>query len=226
LKKILVISNKIYGNQIYHQLKLLNLPYKFYLITQKDKFNFKNIKKINPTYIFIPYWSFFVPKNIYANYECINFHITDLPYGRGGTPLQNLILRKFKKTKITAFKCDDILDGGNIYLKKPLSLNGTAKEILTRASDKIFKMIIKILNKKIIPKPQKGKIYKFKRRNHSDSRITSIKGLRNIYDFIRMLDAEEYPKAFIDTNHFKFEFSNAKIYKNNITASVKIYKKK
>ena len=41
-----------------------------------------------------------------------------------------------------------------------------------------------------------------------------------------MLDAEEYPKAFIDTNHFKFEFSNAKIYKDNITASVKILKKK
>ena len=98
MDKILLISNKNYGNQIYHQLKLLKLPFKLQLIT-KRKLNFQNIKKIKPKYIFIPFGSFIVPKDIYSNYECINFHITDLPYGRGGTPLQNLILRNLKKQK-------------------------------------------------------------------------------------------------------------------------------
>jgi len=32
-------------------------------------------------------------KEIFENYEIILFHMTDLPYGRGGSPLQNLIVR-------------------------------------------------------------------------------------------------------------------------------------
>ena len=40
---------------------------------------------------------------IVKNYTCICFHMTDLPYGRGGSPLQNLILDG-KNTMITAFR--------------------------------------------------------------------------------------------------------------------------
>ncbi len=27
-------------------------------------------------------------------FECVCFHMTDVPYGRGGSPLQNLIIRE------------------------------------------------------------------------------------------------------------------------------------
>ena len=42
----------------------------------------------------------------------------------------------------------------------------------------MLNMIIEILNKNIQPKPQKGKIYKFKRRNPSDSNISNIRDLK------------------------------------------------
>ena len=32
-------------------------------------------------------------QEIHENYKCIIFHMTDLPFGRGGSPLQNLISR-------------------------------------------------------------------------------------------------------------------------------------
>ena len=55
--------------------------------------------------------------------------MTDLPYGRGGSPLQNLIMMGKRNTKLTAFKCVKKLDSGPIYLKKKLSLDGNLEEI-------------------------------------------------------------------------------------------------
>ncbi len=34
-----------------------------------------------------------MPREIFENWACVVFHMTDLPYGRGGSPLQNLIVR-------------------------------------------------------------------------------------------------------------------------------------
>ena len=52
-----------------------------------------------PKYIFFPHWSKKVDTKIVNNYECVCFHETDLPYGRGGSPIQNLILRNQKMIK-------------------------------------------------------------------------------------------------------------------------------
>ncbi len=86
--------------------------------------------------------------------------MTDLPFGRGGSPLQNLIERGIENTKISAIKVDDGIDTGDIYFKESLNLNGTADEIFIRASQIIFnKMIPKIINEKILPKKQKWRSY-------------------------------------------------------------------
>ena len=53
--------------------------------------------------------------------------MTDLPFGRGGSPLENLILRGHTSTVISAIKCAPELDSGDIYLQKPLSLYGSAE---------------------------------------------------------------------------------------------------
>ena len=89
----------------------------WYLITNKNNLTVKNIRSINPKYIFFPHWSWIVPQEITNNYDCVCFHMTDLPYGRGGSPLQNLIIRGHKTTKITALKMIQELDTGDVYLK-------------------------------------------------------------------------------------------------------------
>ena len=53
----------------------------------------------------------FIPTEIFTSFECIVFHMTDLPYGRGGSPLQNLIVRGHKKTKVSALKVVKEVDG-------------------------------------------------------------------------------------------------------------------
>jgi len=205
--------------------KRYNEEYNIKIITKKETLNLKEIEKTNPKYIFFPHWSWIIPKEIYEKYNCIVFHMTDLPYGRGGSPLQNLIARGHKKTKISAIKVEKGIDTGDIYIKEELNLEGKAEEIFKRASKIIFeKMIPEILEKNITPYPQKGEIVEFKRRKPSQSNIGELESVEKIYDYIRMLDAEGYPKAYIKVNDIKYEFYDAKIENDEIQAKVKITK--
>lgn len=70
---------------------------KFLIIKEKKKLKFSLIKKINPIFIFFPHWNYKVPKNIFENYICVCFHLGRLPQNRGGSPIQNLILKNKKK---------------------------------------------------------------------------------------------------------------------------------
>ena len=135
----------------------------FHLITKKEELTLGQLQKINPRYVFFPHWSHIIPKEIHEAFECIIFHMTDLPYGRGGSPLQNLILRGHLETKITALRCIAELDAGPVYMKRPLSLNGSASEIFLRAADVVENMIGEIVHTEPIPEPQEGEPIVFRR---------------------------------------------------------------
>ena len=196
-------------NNFYEFKKKFEDKYNLYLITNKDDLIYQNVKDLNPKYIFFPHWSWLIPNEIYKNYECILFHMTDLPYGRGGSPLQNLITNKIYNTKITAIKVSKELDEGDIYLKEDFDISkGSAKEIYENASNLIFKKLIpNIIKKNIVPKKQEGDIVLFKRRTPEQSNIKTLKdiSIANLYDFIRMLDAPSYPKAYLELDNFKME---------------------
>lgn len=196
-----------------------------YVITQKSDLTVDILESIKPTYVFFPHWSFIIPKKIYDNFQCVVFHMTDLPFGRGGSPLQNLIECGFETTKISAIKVGKGIDTGDVYLKKDVSLHGTAEEIFIRIGYVIESMIDYILVKKPIPKPQEGDIVEFQRRKPEQSNIEALSSIEKIYDYIRMLDAESYPKAYIETEHFRFEFSRASQKKDCLIADVRIIKK-
>jgi methionyl-tRNA formyltransferase len=213
-----------------HQSLHLDLVKKFpkdrwHIIDAREKFTVANLNELKPDKLFIPHWSYIIPAEIYEKYECIVFHMTDLPYGRGGSPLQNLIVRGHKETKISALRVVKGLDEGDIYFKMPLSLSGSASEIFKRASGIIFEMIVNIIEKGLIPEPQQGTPVVFKRRTKDMSDVSLLKTENEMYDYIRMLDAEGYPQAFIETNDFKFEFSNAQNESGVIFANVRITKK-
>lgn len=217
----LILSNKKWHQDFIAKLNEKNFYSKWFFVNKKEDFTIEKINKINPKKIFIPHWSFRIPDTIYLNYECILFHMTDLPYGRGGSPLQNLIKLGHKRTVISAIKVVEEVDAGPIYLKKDLELNGTAKEIFLRSSNIIFSMITEILRNFPTPQKQVGEIVHFKRRKPKQSKLTNLKSIDELYDHIRMLDCEDYPKAFIEFENFILEFEQSKIIdKNNLTATV------
>ena len=133
-----------------------------------------------------------------------------------------MISRGIYKTKITALKCQKEIDSGDVYLKKELSLYGGAEEIYLRASKVIKVMILEILKKNIVPTKQNGEVVLFKRRNPEDGNMTDLHTLEECFDYIRMLDAEGYPKAFLNIGNIHLEFERASLRNGHIKADVKI----
>jgi len=197
----------------------------FIVITNKELLTYEYLKEISPDYIFFPHYSHHIQNIIYTNFECIVFHMTDLPFGRGGSPLQNLIERGIYHTKMSAIKVIEEIDAGPVYLKRDFFLYGSAEEIFLRSSQLIYNMIEDIINRKNKPLPQKGEVILFRRRTPSDSNIKNLKTLEQIFDYIRMLDADNYPLAYLETEKFRFEFSRASLKCDYIMADVKILKK-
>ena len=105
-------------------------------------------------------------------------------------------------------------------------MEGSARDIFSRSSEIIFEMIREIISKNPPPVQQKGEPTIFKIRKPEEGNLEHLKSVKNVYNFIRMLDAEGYPNAFLETKEFKFEFSNASLKSNNqILANVRITKK-
>lgn len=214
------------SNPIHAEIeKELSAKYPTTLVHTKEELSTKMLSEINPTFVFFLHWSFIIPKDIYERFDCIVFHMTNLPYGRGGSPLQNLIVRGHTSTILSAIKVEKGIDTGPIYLKKNLDLDGTATDIFKRAGLIMKDMVNEIITTNPTPVPQKGEAVLFKRRTPAESNVAELDDLRAVYDHIRMLDAEGYPKAFVETKHLRFEFTNASSDGDSVTASVKIIKK-
>lgn len=225
--KIIIATIKSWNiDNAYKFRELYKNKYEVTIFRDKKELNKEIINSINPRWIFFPHWSWIIPPEIYKKYTCVVFHITDLPFGRGGSPLQNLISKKIYETKISALKVTEKLDAGPIYLKENFYIGlGSAEEIFIQASEIIFfKMIPFIIDKNPQPIKQMGEIVTFKRRKPEESELelANIDSLKDFYDFVRMLDGEGYPKAFLKFNKFRIEFSKAQLKLNRLVGRFEI----
>ena len=148
--------------------------------------------------------------------------MTDLPFGRGGSPLQNLIVRGVYETKLSAIVCTSELDAGDVYLKRSLSLHGNAEEIYLRAAALTRDMMIEIVQTQPSPIPQTGNPVVFRRRTPEEGNIGACEELSEVFDYIRMLDAEGYPPAFLEIGRLRLEFTRAALRNGRIEANVVI----
>ena len=142
--------------------------------------------------------------------------------GRGGSPLQNLIVRGIYETQLSALRCVRELDAGPIYAQVPLSLHGSAEEILLRAAALIEGLIVDIVEQRPTPRPQAGDATVFRRRRPQDGDVAGLTQLSQVHDHIRMLDAEGYPPAFLRVGSLKLEFSRSRLAADHLLADVRI----
>lgn len=194
----------------------------FAFISSYDDLTVERLRSLAPRYVFLPHWSKIVPPEIHSQFECVIFHMTDVPFGRGGSPLQNLIARGIYETQMTALRCTSAIDAGPVYMKRPFSLHGNAEEIYLRASDLITAMIEEMVQTHTEPAAQEGEPTEFSRRTPDQSDIAALGSLRALYDQIRMLDADGYPHACAQVGRFRLEFTRAALRDGEIKADVKI----
>ena len=195
---------------------------RFQLISNPGEITVEHLTELSPRYVFFPHWSHIIPADVFQEFECVIFHMTDLPFGRGGSPLQNLIARGIYETQISALKCVKEVDAGPIYIKWPLSLHGAAEDIYLRASKIVEKMIVEIIKTNPQPLAQSGKPTFFKRRRPEQGNLLNAESLEQVFDMIRMLDADGYPHAFINVGNFRLEFMRASRKADSLIADVRI----
>lgn len=198
------------------------LPGRWHLVTAPRELEQLLAEGMHPRYIFFPHWSWKVPVAITDVHECVCFHMTDVPFGRGGSPLQNLIVRGFDRTRLTALRMVAELDAGPVYAKVDLSLDGSAGQIFERAAEQVYGLIQWIVAHEPQPQQQKGEIVAFPRRTPAQSRLPEAEELRQLYDHIRMLDADGYPTAFLDHGLWRLEFHEARLDGDRLQAQVSI----
>ena len=181
----------------------------------------KRLEEISPDWIFFFHWSEIVSKNIYSKYKCVTIHTGNLPEDRGGSPLQNQILVPKILSRVNAIVLQDPVDSGDIYNSYPISLQGSLEDIWSSITEVTKILIEDCINDNLKPIPQKGKVKTFKRKKDNKLNLTN---LDSIYDQIRMLDANGYPKTHLIIDGFKLEFSRAKYNGEKIVSDVEITK--
>lgn len=193
-------------------------------VGRKEELNPELIKRFQPDYIFFAHWNWIVSKEIHENSECVVFHTAPLPYGRGGSPIQNLIIDGFTSSPVCAIKMMNECDAGPIYATQEVSLDGGLYSIFSGINEAINVLIMDIIINKPIPVPQKGKPHVYQRLTESDNEIPKGMSLKQIYDRVRMVDHPDYPNAFIIHGDSKFEFYSASLNGKSLDVKCKIKK--
>ena len=191
-------------------------------IRAPEELTVEALERFGPRYVFFPHWSQIVPTAIVDRFECVCFHATPVPYGRGGSPIQNMIVRGHQETRLTALRMVAEVDAGPVYLQRPVSLLGGLEEIFLRISKTALEMMEDILAREPQPVAQEGTPTVFKRRGPSESAIPIAGSLEAWFDHIRMLDGEGYPRAFVEVGGMRLEFSRPALHRGRLEATVAI----
>lgn len=218
-KDYIIATTKSWNIEAYKKITP-TIDGKWHLATTPGELQNLLEQSFQPRYIFFPHWSWKVPSEVFKRFECVCFHMTDVPFGRGGSPLQNLIARGVRQTKLTALRMVEEMDAGPVYFKVPLDLSGSAQEIFQRATEPVFEMVRLLVEQEPIPRQQEGEPVFFERRRPEQSQLPETGDIEQLYNHIRMLDAESYPRAFTVHDTWRLEFSNASLHEGELAASV------
>ena len=131
-------------------------------------------------------------------------HESDLPMGKGWSPLTHQVLEGKNKIPVTLFEADKSFDGGKIYFKKFIDLNGDEliDELREKQAQMTFYLIDKFLRERsdIIGVKQKGKETFYQSRNHSHTELDINKSILENFNLLRVVDNQRYPAFFIHKN--------------------------
>ncbi len=122
--------------------KKISNPYKYIfgkIITSHKKINRNDIT------IIISYYKIIPKKYLLRSKHNLVVHESNLPKGRGMSPLINQILKGKKNIIFSLFECSSKLDDGNIYFKKKVNFSSGMlyEEIKKRQMNSAFELIQK-----------------------------------------------------------------------------------
>ena len=135
-----------------------------------------------------------------SNKLVLIIHESDLPNGRGFSPVQWQILEGKDRIIVSLIKANKVVDSGDIILQEELILNGTElyDEIRQKQANVSIKLMTKFLNKypNFSLKPQVGKVRNYARRFPKDSELDIDMSLRELFPKLRIANNKDWPSYF------------------------------
>ena len=133
-------------------------------------------------------------------------HGSDLPEGRGWSPVIWQVFQGSKKITVTLFEASKKVDTGDIWEKQTFELEG--HELYDEINEKLFETELSLMNyalknyNKITPTKQPdSKSAHFKKRTPEDSELDINKTIAEQFDLMRIADPNRYPNFFKFRNH-------------------------
>ena len=182
-KKILIKQKRIWKN-----VKIIN--------------DHKKIKKNSDITAILSYYKIIPEKFLkYSKYNLV-VHESNLPKGRGFSPLYWQIINGINKITFSLFECSKKMDTGKIYIKRkfifPSSLtHSEIKKKQLSSALSLLEIFIKNFKKnKIKSFTQKGKATYYKKIPKNFSKINIKKSIISQINIIRTRDNQKFPSYF------------------------------
>jgi methionyl-tRNA formyltransferase len=135
------------------------------------------------------------------NVNNIVVHASDLPIGKGFSPLQWQILEGKDEIVLTLFEVVSEVDAGPYYLKSTLLFNGTElyDELREKLAFSIINLCIDFVERREIltPIPQMGEESFYRKRTKADDQIDPNKTIAELFNHFRIADNDNYPLWFL-----------------------------
>ena len=140
-------------------------------------------------------------------------HPSDLPKGKGWSPLAWQILEGKNIIVISLIEASEKVDSGKIYLKGEIKLAGHElnNEINKIQFDETKSLVIDYVNSfPMVGRPQEGQESFYPRFKKVDNRLDINKTIVEQFNILRIIDNESYP-AYFELNGFTYEVRVNKI---------------
>lgn len=171
------------------------------IVNSKLFFQHKDIDESYDIVFILSYHSIIETKYLKKNRHNIVIHASDLPRGKGWSPMFWQILEDKKDIIFSMFEASDGVDSGSIYMKKTLFLNGYELNNELREKQALFTMqmcleFLKNYSKYKKPSEQLGRESFYKKRTSADSLLDINKSINEQFNLLRIVDNDEYPAFF------------------------------
>lgn len=140
------------------------------------------------------------PKFLEQNTYNIVVHASDLPSGKGFSPLQWQILEGKDKIPLTLFEAVEAVDDGPYYLKDSIVLDGheLLDEMRMKMSSKIIEMCLRFVveHKNLDPIVQTGISTFYRKRVEKDDELDVEQSIATQFNHFRIADNDNFPLYF------------------------------
>lgn len=151
----------------------------------------------------LSYFSILSRSELAKHHNNIVVHASDLPAGKGFSPMAWQIAKGTRAIVFTLFEAVEALDAGPVYMKDTLDLNGTElydewKELQNQqVLDMVYKFVGQLPGVLEQGSPQVGEETVYRCRNANDDQLDVERSLSSQFDTLRICNPDKFPAWFL-----------------------------